>query len=76
MAGELLLATARLRDIGRRFPEHERPALEEGVDRLHALVKDLHGKVMGARMTPVAVVTDQLPRPPATSHGSGARTWR
>jgi len=25
-------------------------------------VKDLHGKVMGARMTPVAVVTDQLPR--------------
>jgi two-component system chemotaxis sensor kinase CheA len=62
MAGELLLATARLRDIGRRFPEHERPALEEGVDRLHSLVKDLHGKVMGARMTPVAVVTDQLPR--------------
>ncbi|HUM11358.1 MAG TPA: chemotaxis protein CheA [Myxococcaceae bacterium] len=62
MAGELLLATARLRDIGRRFPEHERPALEEGVDRLHALVKDLHGKVMSARMTPVAVVTDQLPR--------------
>ncbi|HEY1906874.1 MAG TPA: chemotaxis protein CheA [Myxococcaceae bacterium] len=62
MAGELLLATARLRDIGRRFPEHERPALDEGVDRLHSLVKDLHGKVMGARMTPVAVVTDQLPR--------------
>jgi two-component system chemotaxis sensor kinase CheA len=62
MAGELLLATARLRDIGRRFPEHERPALDEGVDRLHALVKDLHGKVMGARMTPVALVTDQLPR--------------
>ena len=49
MAGELLLATARLRDIGRRFPEHERPALDEGVDRLHALVKDLHGKVMAAR---------------------------
>ncbi len=62
MAGELLLATARLRDIGRRFPQHERPALDEGVDRLHALVKDLHGKVMGARMTPVAVITDQLPR--------------
>ena len=62
MAGELLLATARLRDIGRRFPEHGRSALDEGVDRLHALVKDLHGKVMGARMTPVAVVTDQLPR--------------
>ena len=62
MAGELLLATARLRDIGRHFPEHGRPVLEEGVDRLHSLVKDLHGKVMGARMTPVAVVTDHLPR--------------
>src|SRR5262249_56564209 len=62
MAGELLLATARLRDIGRHFPDHGRPALDEGVDRLHALVKDLHGKVMGARMTPLAVVTDQLPR--------------
>jgi two-component system chemotaxis sensor kinase CheA len=62
MAGELLLATARLRDIGKRLPEVQRPALEEGVDRLHALVKDLHGKVMGARMTPVSVVTEQLPR--------------
>jgi two-component system chemotaxis sensor kinase CheA len=62
MAGELLLATARLRDIGRRLPEVQRPALEEGVDRLHALVKDLHGKVMGARMTALAVITDQLPR--------------
>jgi two-component system chemotaxis sensor kinase CheA len=37
MAGELLLATARLRDIGRHFPEHGRPVLEEGVDRLHSL---------------------------------------
>jgi two-component system chemotaxis sensor kinase CheA len=62
MAGELLLATARLRDIGRRLPEVQRPALEEGVDRLHALVKDLHGKVMGARMTALAVITEQLPR--------------
>jgi two-component system chemotaxis sensor kinase CheA len=62
MAGELLLATARLRDIGKHLPDVQRPALEEGVDRLHALVKDLHGKVMGARMTPLSVVTEQLPR--------------
>jgi two-component system chemotaxis sensor kinase CheA len=62
MAGELLLATARLRDIGKRLPDVQRPTLEEGVDRLHALVKDLHGKVMGARMTPLSVVTEQLPR--------------
>jgi two-component system chemotaxis sensor kinase CheA len=36
--------------------------LEEGVDRLHGLAKEMHGRVMGARMTPMAVVTDQLPR--------------
>ncbi|MGO9829927.1 MAG: chemotaxis protein CheA, partial [Myxococcaceae bacterium] len=62
LAGELLLATARLRELGKRLPETQRPALEEGVDRLHGLAKDMHNQVMGARMTPVAVVTDQLPR--------------
>ncbi len=62
LAGELLLATARLREIGKRLGEAQRPALEEGVDRLHGLAKEMHGRVMGARMTPVAVVTDQLPR--------------
>jgi two-component system, chemotaxis family, sensor kinase CheA len=62
LAGELLLATARLREMGRQLPEAHRPVLEEGVDRLHGLAKEMHGRVMGARMTPVAVVTDQLPR--------------
>ncbi len=62
LAGELLLATSRLREIGKRLGEAQRPALEEGVDRLHGLAKEMHGRVMGARMTPVAVVTDQLPR--------------
>ena len=61
MAGELLLATARLREVG-RLPEHAARPLEEGVDRLHSLVKDLHEKVMSARMTPVSVITDRLPR--------------
>jgi two-component system, chemotaxis family, sensor kinase CheA len=62
LAGELLLATARLREMGKRLPEVHRPVLEEGVDRLHGLAKEMHGRVMGARMTPLAVVTDQLPR--------------
>jgi two-component system chemotaxis sensor kinase CheA len=48
--------------MGKRLPEAQRPMLEEGVDRLHGLAKDMHGRVMGARMTPLAVVTDQLPR--------------
>ncbi len=60
--GELILATARLREIGRAVPEPFRPALEEGVDRLNGTVKDLHDKVMAVRMTPLALVTERLPR--------------
>jgi two-component system chemotaxis sensor kinase CheA len=60
--GELILATARLREIGRAVPEPFRPALDEGVDRLHLTVKDLHDKVMAVRMTPLAAVTERLPR--------------
>jgi len=60
--GELILATARIREVGRRLAGPQRPALEEGVDRLHAIVKDLHDKVMAVRMTPMALVTDRLPR--------------
>ncbi len=60
--GELLLATGRIREVGRVLPELTRQPLEEAVDRLHGLVKDLHDKVMKARMTPLAVITDRLPR--------------
>jgi two-component system chemotaxis sensor kinase CheA len=60
--GELLLATARIREVGRALPPVHRPPLEEGVDRLHAIVKDLHDKVMAVRMTPLATVTERLPR--------------
>jgi two-component system, chemotaxis family, sensor kinase CheA len=62
LAGELLLATSRLREMGKRLPEAHRPVMEEGVDRLHGLAKEMHGRVMGARMTPLSMVTDQLPR--------------
>ena len=60
--GELLLATARIREVGKVLPAPVRPPLEEAVYRLHALVKDLHDKVMSVRMTPLAVITDRLPR--------------
>ncbi|MGB8930421.1 MAG: chemotaxis protein CheA, partial [Anaeromyxobacteraceae bacterium] len=60
--GELILATARIREVGRTLPEGVRPALEDGVDRLHAVVKDLHDKVMTVRMTPLSAVTERLPR--------------
>jgi len=60
--GELILATARIREVGRALPAAHRPPLDEGVDRLHAIVKDLHDKVMTVRMTPLALVTERLPR--------------
>ncbi len=60
--GELILATARIREIGKGLPQDTRAPLDEGVDRLHAIVKDLHDKVMTVRMTPLALVTEQLPR--------------
>jgi two-component system chemotaxis sensor kinase CheA len=60
--GELLLATARLREVGKTLPASHRPHLDEGVDRLHGIVKDLHDKVMTVRMTPLALLTEQLPR--------------
>jgi two-component system chemotaxis sensor kinase CheA len=61
-ASELLLATARVRELGRPLPQPHRRAHDEGVDRLHSLLKDLHGKVMTARMTPLAQLSDRLPR--------------
>ena len=61
-AGELLLAAARFREVGKSLPEVFRPPLDEEVDRLHALVRSLHDKVMQSRMMPIAVVTDRLPR--------------
>ncbi len=60
--GELILATARIREVGRAVPRDHRGALDEGVDRLHAIVKDLHDKVMAVRMTPLALLTERLPR--------------
>ncbi len=61
--GELILATARIREVGKTLlPQGPRAPLDESVDRLHGIVKDLHDKVMAVRMTPLAVVTERLPR--------------
>ena len=62
LVGELLLATARLREAGRAIPEAHRGEVVDGVDALHRLVKELHGQVMQVRMTPMALVVDRLPR--------------
>jgi two-component system chemotaxis sensor kinase CheA len=62
VAGELLLATAQLREVGRAIPEPKRREHDEGVDRLQAIAKDLHRRVMSARMTPLTLLADRLPR--------------
>ena len=62
LAGELMLATAGVREVGRGLEEDVKGRLNESVDRLHGLVRGLHDKVMKARMTPVSVITDRLPR--------------
>ncbi|HET8733836.1 MAG TPA: chemotaxis protein CheW, partial [Anaeromyxobacteraceae bacterium] len=62
VSGELLLVTARLRELGRAMPEAARRAHVEGVDRLLSIAKDLHGRVMAARMTPLTALSDRLPR--------------
>ncbi len=62
VAGELLLATARLRELGRAMPESGRRAHEEGLDRIQSIAKDLHARVMTARMTPLTALSDRLPR--------------
>lgn len=61
-AGELLLAVASLREVTKALPEAHKAPVEGGVDRLRALVKDLHDKVMSVRMTPLSLITDRLPR--------------
>jgi two-component system chemotaxis sensor kinase CheA len=62
LVGELLLATARIREVGKALPEEHQPRLGEEVHRLHVTVKDLHDQVMAVRMTPLSVLTDGLPR--------------
>lgn len=60
--GELLLATARIREVGKSLPTSHSAPWEEAVYRLHGLVKDLHDKVMTVRMTPLSLITERLPR--------------
>ncbi len=60
-AGELLLGVSRLRELGKRLDAVERSQLEEGIARLHGGVRELHGQIVKARLTPLSVLTDRLP---------------
>lgn len=57
--GELLLTRSRLRALASRW---EAPELDDLVDEVERLTRELHDRVVAARMTPLTFVTDRLPR--------------
>jgi two-component system chemotaxis sensor kinase CheA len=57
--GELLLARSRLRVLAEQL---DSPELSNVVDEVERVTRDLHEGVVSARMTPLAFVTDRLPR--------------
>jgi two-component system chemotaxis sensor kinase CheA len=61
-AGEVLLGIARLREASRKLPEAHAGHFEAEVDRLRRTARELHGKVMNARLTPFSALTERLPR--------------
>lgn len=60
--GELLLATARIREVNKALPPMARAQVDEASERIFRLTRSLHDKVMTARMTPMTLITDRLPR--------------
>ncbi|MFL5372492.1 MAG: chemotaxis protein CheW [Myxococcales bacterium] len=61
-AAEVLHGIARLRDAAKRLPQDVGPVFEAEVDRLRRTARDLHGRVMNARLTPFSALTERLPR--------------
>lgn len=57
--GELLLTRSRLRGLA---TQHGLSDLDDLVDEVERLTRELHDRVVAARMTPLASVTDRLPR--------------
>jgi two-component system chemotaxis sensor kinase CheA len=61
LAGELVLSSGRLRAVSRAARQPSQP-LEEEIDRLRRLVKDLNNRVLATRQTPVQRLFERLPR--------------
>ena len=57
--GEVLLARSRLRALSQRL---DHPELSDLVDDIDRLTRELHGRVVAARMTPLSLMTERLPR--------------
>jgi two-component system chemotaxis sensor kinase CheA len=61
-AAEVLHGIARLREAARLLPEKAAAQFEAEIDRLRRTARDLHGRVMNARLTPFSSLTERLPR--------------
>ncbi len=61
-AAEVLYGIARLRDAARKIPEAQAGAFEVEIDRLRRTARELHGRVMNARLTLFSALTERLPR--------------
>ena len=61
-AAEVLHGIARLREAARHLPENTTAPFEAEIDRLRRMARDLHGRVMNARLTPFSSLTERLPR--------------
>jgi len=61
-AADVMHGIARLRDAAKRLPEPAAARLEAEIDRLRRTARELHGRVMSARLTPFSSLTERLPR--------------
>lgn len=61
-AGEMLLGISRLREAASKLPPDVAAVFEAEVDRLRRQARDLHSRVMTARLTPFSALTERLPR--------------
>src|SRR5205814_3765385 len=61
-AAEVLHGIARLREAARKLPENIAAQFESEIDRLRRTSRELHGRVMNARLTPFSALTERLPR--------------
>ncbi len=57
--GEVLLTRSRLRALSAKL---ELPELNDLVDEVDRLTRELHGRVVAARMTPLSLMAERLPR--------------
>ncbi|HEY6911704.1 MAG TPA: chemotaxis protein CheA [Myxococcales bacterium] len=61
-AAEVLHGIARLREQARYLPENAVSQFEVEIDRVRRTARELHGRVMNARLTPFSSLTERLPR--------------